>query len=130
MTIMLDTSVAISVRDADPAALDRVYRLQEPIILSAVTHVELEGGVEREAAEAARRRRALEKMLFAVSVVPFDSDAARAYGSIVARIGYARGKLLDRMIAAHAIHLGVALATANADDFRLIPGLDLEIWSG
>jgi predicted nucleic acid-binding protein len=39
-----------------------------------------------------------------------------------------RSRILDRMIAAQAISTGITLITMNGDDFRDIPGLNLEVW--
>lgn len=128
MAVLLDTSVAIHLRDGDPAMLTRVAALKEAVLLSIVTRVELEGGVYREPAFAAIRRARLDVMLQAIPVLDFDMPAAEAYGAIIAAIGYSQRKLLDRMIAAQALAHRAALATLNPDDFSDIPGLRVEIW--
>jgi predicted nucleic acid-binding protein len=125
---MLDTNVAIHLRDGDPAVTTAVGGLEGAILLSIVTRVELEGGVQREPVEAPVRRARLDAILAALPVVTFDDAAADAYRSIVEQVGYSRRKLLDRMIAAQAIVCRAGLVTRNADDFRDIPGLRLEIW--
>jgi tRNA(fMet)-specific endonuclease VapC len=61
-------------------------------------------------------------------IAALDDAAADAYGSIVAHSGYSRPKLIDRMIAAQALVHRATLVTFNADDFRDIPGLQLESW--
>ena len=63
-----------------------------------------------------------------VPVLPFDASAAAAYGWIIARCGWARGRDYDRMMAGHAMSSGAILVTNNEADFRDIPGLVMENW--
>ena len=128
MTVMLDTNIAIGLRDGDSWIVAAVGRLEEAVLLSIVTRVELEGGVHRTPQGAAERRNRLDAILAALPVVAFDDAAADAYGAIVATTGYSRRKLLDRMIAAQALVHRATLVTRNPDDFRDIPGLRLEVW--
>jgi len=58
----------------------------------------------------------------------FDDLAAKTYGDIVGSAGYSRRKLLDRMIAAHALVHRATLVTFNRDDFSDVPGLALLEW--
>jgi tRNA(fMet)-specific endonuclease VapC len=125
MAYLLDTNVAIHVRDGDVAVTDRVAALDGAVLISVVTRVELEGGVYREPAHAALRRARLDTMLAAIPTLAFDDAAADAYASIVARAGYSRRKLLDRMIAAQALVHRAALVTMNPDDFKDVPELQL-----
>jgi tRNA(fMet)-specific endonuclease VapC len=125
---MLDTNIAIHLRDGDPAVTAAVGELDGAILLSVITRVELEGGVYREPADAGIRRARLDAILAALPVVPFDEAAADAYRIIVEQAGYSRRKLLDRMIAAQAMVCRAGLVTRNADDFRDIAGLRLEVW--
>jgi tRNA(fMet)-specific endonuclease VapC len=128
MAFMLDTNVAIHLRDGDPSVTARVAAVEDAILLSIVTRVELEGGVYREATDASRRRARLDVVLGALPTLVFDDAAAAAYGSIVARSGYSRRKMLDRMIAAQALVHRATLVTMNADDFSDIVGLSVLEW--
>ncbi len=128
MAYLLDTDVAIHLRDGDPAVTERIAALEDAVLMSIVTRVELEGGVYREPAYAQIRRARLDAILAAIPTVAFDDEAAEAYGAIVAHAGYSRRKLLDRMIAAQAVVHRATLVTMNADDFSGIPGLMLLKW--
>lgn len=125
---LLDTSIAIGLRDDDPAIVARAKALGPGLVLSIVTRVELEGGVYRVPLTADIRRRRLDILLAALPVLPFDADAAEAYGAIVREAGYSRRKLLDRMIAAQAIVNDATFVTLNPADFADIPGLKLLAW--
>lgn len=125
---LLDTSIAIGLRDDDSAIVARAKALGPGLVLSIVTRVELEGGVYRDPLNADIRRRRLDILLAALPVLPFDADAAEAYGAIVREAGYSRRKLLDRMIAAQAIVHDATLVTLNPVDFADIPGLKLLAW--
>lgn len=127
MAYLLDTNVAIHLRDGDPTITAKVAALDDAILLSIVTRVELEGGVYCDAADASARRVRLDTLLSAIPVLAFDDAAADAYAAIVARAGYSRRKLLDRMIAAHAIVHRATLVTMNAADFSDIPGLAMRV---
>jgi tRNA(fMet)-specific endonuclease VapC len=105
-----------------------VQRLEDELFLSIVSVVELEGGITRNPDSAATRRLLLDEMLEILSILPFGKREASEYGRIVAKIGFSRSRILDRMIAAQAIVTGATLVTMNGDDFRDIPGLSLEIW--
>ena len=128
MSFVLDTNVAIHLRDGDPAVAERVGRLDGAVLLSVVTRVELEGGVYRDPIDAPVRRARLDAVLSAIPTLAFDDAAADAYRAIVERVGYSRRKLLDRMIAAQAIVHRATVVTMNPEDFADIPGLDVLAW--
>jgi tRNA(fMet)-specific endonuclease VapC len=128
LVFLLDTNVAIRLRDAEPEIVARVAALEGAVLLSIVSRVELEDGVYREPAEVSRRRSRLDVILAALPVVDFDASAADVYRTIVATAGYSRRKLLDRMIAAQAIVHQATLITQNAADFRDCPGLSILEW--
>ena len=128
MAFLLDTNVAIHLRDGAPLVMGKVAALQGAVLLSIVTRVELEGGVYRDPANAAIRRARLDVILNAIPCLAFDDMAAEAYGTIVASAGYARRKQLDRMIAAQALVHRATLVTFNPDDFADVPALSVLAW--
>ncbi len=128
MPYLLDTNVAIHLRDGDPAVTARVAALEGAVLMSVVTRVELEGGVYREPEHAAVRRARLDVILASIPVLAFDGAAADAYGAVVAHAGYSRRKLLDRMIAAQALVHRATLVTFDRGDFADVVGLQLEAW--
>ncbi len=67
---------------------------------------------------------ALQAILEEVPVQPFDDRAALAY----AKLPFRRASY-DRLIAAHAMSLGLTLVTANERDFADIEGLQVENWT-
>lgn len=128
MAWLLDTNVMIHLRDGDPTVLDRVAALEGAVLMSVVTRVELEGGVDWEPTFASVRRARLDTMLAAIPTLAFDVTSADHYASIVAQLGYSHRKMLDRMIAAQALAHRATVVTQNGDDFREIPGLPLLTW--
>lgn len=128
MAYLLDTNVAIHLRDGDATVTARVATLDDAVLMSVVTRVELEGGVYREPAHAAVRRARLDAILAAIPTLAFDDAAADTYGAIVARAGYSRRKVLDRMIAAQALVHRATLVTLNPGDFTDIVDLQLDPW--
>lgn len=128
MTHVLDTNIAIHLRDGDPLVTAKIAVLEGPVLLSIISRVELEGGVYRVPSEAGVRRVRLDLMLDALPVLDFDREAADAYRAIVEAAGYSRRKILDRMIAAQALVHRAALVTRNAADFQDVPGLRLVEW--
>jgi tRNA(fMet)-specific endonuclease VapC len=59
-----------------------------------------------------------------VEVLPFDEMAALVYASLpFKRASY------DRLIAAHALTLGLTVVTDNEADFADVPGLTVENWT-
>lgn len=128
MAFVIDTNVAIHLRDGDPGITSRIAALDDAILMSVVTRVELEGGVHRQPEQSSIRRARLDVMLQAIPTLAFDNAAADIYGVIVAHAGYSRRKLLDRMIAAQALAHRATLVTMNGDDFADIAGLAILRW--
>jgi predicted nucleic acid-binding protein len=67
-------------------------------------------------------------MLQSLEILPFTDAAAVVYGQIVARAGYSRRKVIDRMIAAQALVSSATVVTTNPSDYRDAPGLKLIAW--
>jgi tRNA(fMet)-specific endonuclease VapC len=128
VAFLLDTNVAIHLRDGNSAITEKVAALDDAVLMSIVTRVELEGGVYRDPEHSKIRRTRLDAILAALPAIAFDDAAAEAYGAIVASAGYSRRKLLDRMIAAQALVHRASLVTMNAGDYADIPDLALVAW--
>ena len=128
MLYVLDTSVAIQLRDGDDEVLARVEALDGDVCMSIVTRIELEGGVARRPGEAAIRRKRLDALLATVRCMPFDEDAAERYREIIEAAGFSRPRIIDRMIAAHALALDATVVTLNGKDFIDVPNLSLLAW--
>ena len=129
MAYLLDTNVAVHLRDGDRAFRSHLLSLHETPSISAVTRVELEGGVYAHPDLAERRRRAVDALLREFIILDFTDETAAIYGKIVGDAGFSRRKITDRMIAATALAHGLALVTTNARDFRDVRGLELVDWA-
>src|SRR5688572_2945022 len=121
---VIDTSVVIDLETIDPADLP------SQVAVSAITMAELAAGphATADAAERARRQDRLQRAEAAFDPLPFDAEAARAYGrvyaAVTARGRKARGaRAVDLLIAATACAAELPLYTRNGDDFRAIDEL-------
>jgi len=121
---LLDTSVVI---DLEHVAVDH---LPVEVAVSAITMAELAAGPHAgtDADERARRQDRLQRAEAAFDAVPFDDDAARAYGRVHAAVARAgrkarRARAVDLLVAATACAAGLPLYTRNPDDFRALAGL-------
>jgi predicted nucleic acid-binding protein len=118
---LLDTSVVI---DLDKIVADV---LPEQVAVSAVTMAELAAGPAAavDLAERARRQDRLQRAEAAFDPLPFDIEAARAYGRIYsaarAHGRNPRRRLADLFIASIALATDLPLVTRNIADFA---GLD------
>jgi tRNA(fMet)-specific endonuclease VapC len=126
---LLDTSVAVALREGDEPALERLEQLGAIALLSILSVVELEGGVPLAPEGAHVRRLLLDELYATMEILDFGQSEAIRYAEIIAALGFSRPKIIDRMIAAQAIAAGAALATLNPRDFRYIPTLQIEDWS-
>jgi predicted nucleic acid-binding protein len=128
LSTLIDTDVAIELRDDHSWIKDRVSQLAAPLHISAITRVELENGVRREPEEAALKRARLDRMLATITTLDFGTSEIAAFRRILEATGYSRRKTADRMTAATALVHGLPLVTLNGRDFRDVPGLDLIEW--
>jgi tRNA(fMet)-specific endonuclease VapC len=126
--IFIDTNIAIALRDNDMETRERIRALGRFPVISMITRIELENGVNVEPIAVNARRRLLERLLEALNVEMFTTADIHAYGHIVYNLGHDRKRTLDRLIAAQAISRGARLITRNGKDFRRIDGLKLEEW--
>lgn len=124
-TGILDTSTLILLERLSDQDLP-----DEPLI-TAITLAELSVGplVATEDAERAARQARLQQAEADFDPLPFDADAARAFGRVAASLRHAGRKVqaraYDAMIAATAVANRLPLYTVNPADFEGIPDLDL-----
>jgi predicted nucleic acid-binding protein len=122
---VIDTNIVILRRLVD------VAQLPETMAVTAVTMAELSAGVHlvdsADDAERARRLDVLQRAERDFEPLPFDADAARAYGRVCAAVKTVgrnpRGRVADLMIAATALANGLPLFTTNPRDFAGLDGL-------
>jgi predicted nucleic acid-binding protein len=121
---LLDTSVVIDLDLLDPDTLP------VQVGVSAVTMAELAAGphAASDPAERARRQEVLQRAESLFDPLPFDRDAARAYGLVYAAVlasgRKARGaRLPDLLIAATARANELPLFTRNVADFAALDDL-------
>lgn len=100
------------------------------VAVSALTMAALAAGPHAtdDPDERARRQDRLQRAEAAFDPLPFDGEAARAYGRVFASVTAAgrkaRGaRAVDLLIAAAALSAGLPLYTRNGDDFRALVDL-------
>ena len=132
MKVMLDTNICIYIiKQQPPAVIERFLSHQVGDVgVSTITVAELAYGVGK-SRHHAKNRLALEQFLAPLDVATFDQDAALAYGGLRAHLERKGSPIgsMDLLIAAHALSLGVRLATNNLREFRRVPGLRAENWA-
>ncbi|MGK0274142.1 MAG: tRNA(fMet)-specific endonuclease VapC [Ilumatobacter sp.] len=123
---VLDTSTLILLgRIQDPT------QLPDEVEITAVTLAELSVGplVATTDEERSARQSHLQLAESDFDALPFDTDAARAFGRVAASLRRAGRKpaarSYDAMIAATAIANGLAVYTCNPDDFAAIAELEV-----
>lgn len=125
--ILIDTSVLINA-ERDGRVLDQLPEDARHAI-SVITVSELLHGVHRAAPDRVRIRRqvVVEALLGAIEQLSITPRIARLHGQMWAEL-QAKGEIIgahDLWIAATALAHGLALATANVEEFRRVPALEL-----
>ena len=128
---MMDTNTARYIIKGNISAVRRrLVRVSVAhVFVSAVTEGELRFGVARRPG-ASKLEQIVEEFLLRVTILPWDSDAARQYGQLRAdleRTGQPMSNL-DMMIGAHAVAAGLVLVS-NDRVFVRIKKLKMEDWT-
>jgi tRNA(fMet)-specific endonuclease VapC len=126
---MLDTSICIYLMKNQPKEVARRFAQCSvgDVVMSAITFAELQFRVAA-SVDPARERVNLESLVEDIPVAPFDAAAGRAYGPIRLATRDSRADHLDKLIAAHAVALGVTVVTNNLRDFGRYPDVLAENW--
>lgn len=118
---LIDTNIVIHLAALDPR------NLPDEMVICAVTLAELSAGphYSNDPVERARRTSVLQHVEAVFDPLPFDAEAARAFGLVSAAVlasgRHPRRRLADLMIASVALVSQIPLYTTNPHDFR---GLD------
>lgn len=131
MSYLLDTNVCIAFLNQKDTRLRArfVGAASGDLRLCSVVKAELLFGA-RNGSRAAENLRRLARFFAAFESLPFDDDAAEAYGQLrtdLRRAGTPIGAN-DMLIAATALAHRATLVTRDDDDFLRVPGLLLEHW--
>jgi tRNA(fMet)-specific endonuclease VapC len=120
---LIDSNIAIYIlEDAQGAPAWRVQSMPVgSIVTSAIVYAEVMRGIPLEEEQA---RHSADALFRIIRPLPFDIEAAGAY----CRLPFKRASF-DRLIAAHALSLGLTLVTNNQPDFSYVPGLKVENWT-
>lgn len=120
---LLDSNICIYVlADADSFAAWRLGTCAPgTVVTSAIAYAEVMRG---RATDDPDLLIAAEALFRIVPILPFEKTAALHYRDVPFRRG-----TFDRLIAAHALALGLTLVTNNGRDFVDVPGLRVENWA-
>ena len=131
MRYMLDTNICIYLtKRHPPQVLERLEALERgSAVMSVVTYAELRAGLEIQIANRQQDERVLALLTSRIPVLAFTSTDAEIYGVFRAALRDRRRHVMDRLIAAHALSVGVTLVTNNEADFSGYPGLVVENWA-
>ena len=129
MQYMLDTNIVSEmIRNPAGRAAQRARAAEDQVCVSVIVAAELRYGCAMKGSRRLLRR--VEEFLAEVPVLPFAVPADSEYGGIRAE-QEAAGRPIgsnDLLIAAHARVLAATVVTANAGEFRRVPGLSVENW--
>ncbi len=130
MIYALDSNVIIHAMKGMGRVADRLTRTSPAEIgIPSVVLYELEFAALR-SPDPPRRQRDLERLIGAISILPFDDRAAGRATSLrydMEKAGIPIGPI-DTLIAGTALAHGAKLVTHNTRDFARIPGLHLDDW--
>jgi tRNA(fMet)-specific endonuclease VapC len=92
------------------------------IVISSIAYAEVALGSENGKPPTAEL---LAAFVGEIPLMDFNANAAMTY----AQLPFKRGSF-DRLIAAHALSLGLTVISRNTKDFADVPGLKVENWAG
>ena len=127
---LLDTNTVIYFFKGQGKVAERLLAVAAgEVAISSISLYEIEVGIAK-SSQPAKRRRQFDGFLSTVSLVPFDSTAARIAATLrvdLERRGLTIGPL-DNLIAGVALAHRATLVTRNTREFSRLPGLALIDW--
>jgi len=130
---MLDTNtVSYMLKGQSPKARRKLEKLseEEEVCLSAITEGEIRYGLAKRVLRPETQDN-IERFLDTIDILPWDSDAARVYGSMRAKLEAAGRPVnnLDLLIGAHAIAAEAVLVTNDRVFRNFGPSLRTVAWA-
>jgi len=128
---MLDTNICIYVLNHRTDKLRNKFKVTPDLCISAVTHAELQFGIENGKASLRKERREqLSLFTRRLQVFPVGAEVGSLYGRVRADLK-SSGEMIggnDLFIAAHALSEGAVLVSNNLRVFGRVRGLKVENW--
>ena len=129
---MLDTDICIYISKQRPSQVKVRFDRLKPgqVVMSVITYGELHYG----ASKSNNKDKALAELDRTVRGIPVEGltpEVSESYGIVRAALEK-KGRIIgsnDLWIAAHAMALGVTLATNNEREFLRVTGLSVENWT-
>lgn len=131
MGYLIDTNLWVAIERGSLSAADiHAITRQEPVYVSPVNLAELRYGIELMAdAKLRQRAEAMFRRMRRKPLLRITGETAEVFGQLAGRLARAgRGpefRIQDLWLAAQAVQRDFTLLTANAKDFRDVPGLSL-----
>ena len=130
---LLDTNICIYIINKNPQNMvKKICNLSpQDVKISSITVAELEYGASK-SSRRDQNRTALYNFFSAFEIISFDARDAEIYGMIRTELE-CQGKLTgpyDLQLAAQALARNLILVSNNTAEFKRIPKLRLENWSG
>ena len=130
MRHLLDTNIVSDlVRNPQGRIAARIAEVgEEAVCTSVIVAAELRYGAAKKGSE--RLTGQLERVLGALTVLPFEEPADRAYGELRVALEAAGTPIggNDLLIAAHAMACGCSVVTDNEREFARVSGLTVVNW--
>lgn len=121
-------TVSYALRGQGQVATRILEHAPSELCISSITLAELRFGAE--AKKSQKLRRAIRSFVKDVAVVAFDEAAAERFAEVAADLAESGTPIgvLDTLIAAQALALGLIVVTNNARHFGRVAGLKVENW--
>jgi tRNA(fMet)-specific endonuclease VapC len=121
-------TVSYALRGEGQVATRILERPPSDLCISSITLAELRFGAE--AKKSQKLRRAIRTFVKDIQVVAFDEAAAERFAEVAADLAGSGTPIgvLDTLVAAQALALGLTVVTNNTRHFNRVSGLKVENW--
>jgi tRNA(fMet)-specific endonuclease VapC len=122
-------TVSYALRGQGQVAARILEHAPSDLCISSITLAELRFGAETKKSQ--KLRTAIRGFVKDITVLPIDEAAAERFARVAADLAGSGTPIgvLDTLVAAQALSLGLTVVTNNTRHFRRVPGLSVENWS-